>query len=111
MNFLDLEIYILGLLIVNSLLLLWFFSPLKTTLGKILFKKYLLPDEFDDLVSLKSPFLGQLFSCFICCSFWLSLIIGLIATLIFNFLWVYPFVTFFTYPGICFVFYKIYTKQ
>jgi hypothetical protein len=105
-------VYIMGLLVVNSMLLLWFYSPLKTSLGKIIFKQILLPHEFDDRVYLKNNFLGELFSCYICCSFWLSLTIGIISKLLFsNLFLLYPLLTFLTYPAICFIFYKIYSKQ
>lgn len=105
------SIYILGLLAVNSLLLLWFFSPFKVTLGKIIFKKTLMPHEFDDRVYLINNFIGELISCFICCSFWSSLAIGILARLIYTELpWFYPLLTFFTYPSICYIFNKIYSK-
>ena len=97
--------YILGLLFVLSLLILWFFSPLKTSLGKILFKKVLMPHEFDDYISLKSQNLGILISCWVCCSFWLSLLIGIIFMFVSNLPWYYPLVTYLSYPGICYLYY------
>ena len=104
-------VYIIGLLTVNSLLILWFFSPLKTSLGKIIFKKIMLPDEFDDRVYLKNHFIGELISCFICCSFWSSLLVGGLSLFVFtNLHLLYPLLTFFTYPPFCFLLYKIYSK-
>jgi len=98
--------YLIGLLTVNSVLLLWFFSPLKITLGKILFKKDLMPDQFDDIIFIKSKILGKLISCFICLSFWLSLVVGLVFTVLFSLpLW-WPFLIFFTYPSICYLYYS-----
>lgn len=99
--------YILGLLIVLSLLVLWFFSPLKTSLSKIFFNKFLMPHEFDDYVSLKNQNLGTLISCWVCCSFWLSLLIGILFTFISNLPWYYPLITYFSYPGICYFYYTI----
>lgn len=99
--------YILGLLVVNSLLLLWFFSPLKITLGEIFFKKTLMPDQFDDLLFIKNKILGKLLSCHICLSFWLSLFVGAVFAVLFVLPWFWPLMTFFTYPGICYLYLKI----
>ena len=96
--------YILGCLAVCSILLLWFVSPFKTTLGEIIFKKNLTPLQFDDVLFLKSPFLGKLVSCWICCSFWTSLIVGFILVLAFNTPLYTPLVTFFTYPALAYIF-------
>ena len=93
--------YIFGLLSTSSLLLLWFFSPLKITLGRIFFDKELLSeDEFDDRLSLVSKKLGIMSGCWTCCSFWFSLIVGLLSIFIFNLKWWYPLVTFLTYPSL-----------
>jgi len=99
--------YLLGLSAVCSLLLLWFVSPLKITLGKVLFKKDLLPEQFDDLLFLKSKFLGKLLSCWICMSFWLSLAIGIILTLWLQTNWYMPVITFLTYPSMAYAFKKL----
>lgn len=101
------EIYLLGVLNVASFLLLWFFSPLKNTLGKLFFKKDLTTVEFDDILFIKYSFLGKLLTCWICSSFWLSLIIGIIYTLILNLTLLWPLITFTTYPAICYIFYTI----
>jgi hypothetical protein len=98
--------YIFGLLTVNSLLLLWFFSPLKTTIGEIFFKKILMPDEFDDVIFNYNKIIGKLISCWICLSFWLSLVIGIILGIITNVGWHWGVVCFFSYPSVCYVFYK-----
>jgi hypothetical protein len=103
---LDLYLFIIGLLTVNSILLLWFFSPLKTSIGKIIFKKTLMPYEFDDLISLKNKWIGELISCWICCSFWCSLAVGIFFVYIFGAVWWYPILTFFCYPCLCYLFYK-----
>jgi hypothetical protein len=98
--------FILGLLNVNSLLLLWFFSPIKNTLGKIFFKRDLMPDQFDDFIFVKNKVLGELISCWICCSFWLSIIIGVAYTVILQLPIFWPLITFLSYPGLSYIFYS-----
>lgn len=102
--------YILGLLTVLSLLTLWFFSPLKTTLSEIFLGKILMPYEFDDYLFAKNKYIGKLLSCWICMSFWLSLIVGFVYSIIFNLTILWGMFCFFTYPSICYLFY-IYSKQ
>ena len=96
--------FILGLLTVNSLLLLWFFSPIKTTISEIFLKKMLMPLEFDDYVFTKNKVLGKLVSCWICCSFWLSLAVGIFFTIAFNLPVYWPLITYFCYPCLCYLF-------
>lgn len=98
--------YILGLLVVNSLLLLWFFSPLKTTISEIFLKKTLMPFEFDDWLYLRNKFFGELLSCWVCCSFWLSLMVGGFFVIFFGYFWYYPILTFLTYPSLCYLYKK-----
>lgn len=102
-----LEIYILGLLTVTSILVLWFFSPLKVTLGEIIFKKILMPDEFDDLVYSKNRILGKLLTCWICMSFWISLIVGSLLSLILQLPLYWGIICFLTYPCICYLYYSL----
>jgi len=102
--------YILGLFSVCSLLLLWFVSPLKTTLGNILFRKNLTLEQFDDVLYIKSPFLGKLTSCWICSSFWLSLIVGAVMVGTLQASIITPLITFLTYPGLAYIF-KIIIKH
>lgn len=102
--------YILGLLSVCSLLMLWFVSPLKSTLGQIIFKKNLTPDQFDDWLYIKHPFIGKLLSCWICCSFWLSLFVGVIIWGVFNSSILTPLLTFLTYPALAYL-YKVLIKH
>jgi hypothetical protein len=99
--------YILGLLTVFSLLVLWFFSPLKTTLSEIFLGKMLMPHEFDDWLFIKNKWLGELLSCWICCSFWCSLFVGFVITITTGQIWYFPLITFFTYPGLCYIFKSI----
>lgn len=99
--------YFLGLTFVLSVLILWFFSPLKTTLSEIFLGKTLMPQEFDDMLYIKNKWLGELLSCWVCCSFWSSLVTGIIFTIISDKPWFYPLVTFFSYPGICYLYYSL----
>lgn len=97
--------YIVGCLAVCSTLLLWFASPLKITLAKLFFRKdILLPGEFDDILFLKNKIIGKLTACWICLSFWLSLFVGIILTLLFSCTWYMPLITFFTYPCLAYIF-------
>lgn len=97
--------YILGSLVVCSSLLLWFVSPLKITLAKVIFKKDIITlDQFDDMLFLRNKILGKLTACWICLSFWLSLLVGIVIVLGFNGEWYMPVVTFFTYPSIAYIF-------
>jgi len=100
-------LFLLGLLNVNSLLTLWFFSPIKNTIGKIFFKKDLSPMQFDDYLFVKNKILGELTSCWICCSFWLSLLVGAAYTFIFSLSPLWPLLTFLSYPCISYLFYII----
>ena len=101
-------VFFIGLLIVNSLLLLWFFSPIKTTLSEIFLGKSLLPMEFDDYIYSKNKILAKLNTCWICCSFWFSFIIGSVIMIVFNLSILWPMVCFFCYPSLSYIFYKIF---
>jgi len=97
--------YIAGLCINSTALLIWFYSPLKTTLGQILFSKNIYSnDQFETALLLKSPLLGKLLGCYICCSFWSSLGIGLALWHIFSLPWFFPLLTWFTYPGLLYIY-------
>lgn len=102
--------YVFGLLFVNSLLILWFYSPLPSSISKIFFKKnnvYTL-DDFLDFVAVKNQTLSTLLSCWVCMSFWLSLMCGLILYLVLNVEFLFPLITFFTYPAILFLIKQLY---
>jgi len=104
------DVYILGLLSLWSLMVLWFLSPLKITLGKLFFKKsFNTLSDFDDYLYIKNRFLGKLLSCWICTSFWTSLIIGIVISCIYTTPLTIPLITFLTYPGITYLF-KIVVK-
>lgn len=100
------NLLIVGFFIVLSLLVLWFFSPLKLTLGKFFFNKEILSQiEFDDMLFLKNKILSKVLSCWICLSFWLSLLVGIVLVFCFSLPYYFPILTFLTYPGICYFFY------
>lgn len=102
--------FLAGAFAVCSVLLLWFGSPLKITLGSLFFKKtFIVNAEFDDYLFIKNRFLGKLLSCWICLSFWLSFGVGIIFVLGFNAPIVTPVLTFFVYPSLCYLF-KMTTK-
>lgn len=102
--------YFSGLLTVNSLLILWFYSPLSSSIAKYILKKDNISnlDDFLDFIYIKNEILGKLLSCWICMSFWLSLIIGIILTFCFNLSWFFPIMTFFTYPSVLFSIKQLY---
>lgn len=101
---------ILSFLISNSLLILWFFSPLSNSIGKIFFKRediYVL-DNLIDLISLKSSFLATLLSCWICMSFWISLIVGIFLMVILGLPYYFPILCFFTNPPFLYLIKQLY---
>lgn len=103
--------YIAGLGIAATFLLIWFYSPLKITLGQILFdKNFYSTDQFETALLLKNKILGKLSSCFICSSFWLSLLIGSSLFVIFGLEWYFPLLTWFTYPGVLYLYKLILDK-
>jgi hypothetical protein len=98
----------LNTLITFSISILWFFSPLKITLGKILFKQhYTDPLEFEDKLVTINPTLGQIAGCWTCFTFWTSLLIGVVLTFLFSYPIFYPVIAFFTSPGICYIGYSL----
>lgn len=98
----------LGFFSVFSILILWFLSPLKITLGRIIFKKdYKTVSDFDDKLFTVNPILGKLSGCWICVSFWTSLAVGIVFMYGFSLPIYFPVLTFFIYPGIC---YFLFTK-
>lgn len=58
-------------LIVETLLVIWFKSPIQDDL------KFFTKIPLQDYLALRCPFLAKLSSCHICLSFWFSLFIGL----------------------------------
>jgi hypothetical protein len=104
------EPYVIGLLITNSILILWFYSPLTSSISHYFFhkKEIYTFNSFIDFLVIKNAFLGKLLSCWICLSFWLSFIVGMLFTIIFNLPIWYPLLTYFTYPAILFLIKQLY---
>jgi len=102
--------YLAGLFSVNSLLILWFYSPLSSSIAKYFFKKDNVSnlDDFLDFIYIKNEILGKLLSCWICMSFWISLIVGIILVICFNLPLYFPILTFFTYPALLFTIKQLY---
>jgi len=98
-------IYFIGLLFSFTACLIWFYSPLKISLGQILFDKDIYTvDQFETRLLIRNALLGKLLSCYICFSFWISLFIGIVAaTLHLAPLW-FPVVTAGTYPSLCYLY-------
>jgi len=104
--------FFLGLLVTNTLLLIWFYSPLRITLSHLFISKDINSyDEFETFMLFKFPIIGKLLSCFICCSFWTSFIVGCIfAILLSNVPVFFPVITALTYPGLCYM-YKTFIEK
>ena len=66
----------------SGVVVLWFFSPFKCTLAKMLFKveECYDPSNFDDLLGLKFKKLGFLSGCHFCVFFWCSCTFSLFVT-------------------------------
>lgn len=104
-------IYVSGLLITITLLLIWFYSPLKSTIGGLLSSDIYLNEHFDTYLLIKNKWLGKLASCYICCSFWLSLIVGAITSILFGLSFFYSMFTAFTYPGLAYLYKSFIDKK
>jgi len=103
--------YIQGLFITWTIVLIWFYSPLKVTLGQLLIDKNLYSnDQVETAILLKNAWLGKLLSCYICFSFWTSLIVSLNLYLLFNLPKHFIFLTWFSYPSLCYLYKKIIDK-
>jgi len=99
--------YAQGLLTTLTVLLIWFYSPLKVTLGQLFIDKHLYSiDQVDTALLMKNKWLGKLLGCYICCSFWTSLIIGIIFLKANDLPFTFPTLTAFTYPCIAYL-YKV----
>lgn len=105
--------YILGYLITQTILLIWFYSPFRISLGKLIFDKGMYTtDQFETYVLILSPFLGKLLSCYICFSFWTSTIIGCVGSyFFFDMAIVIPVITALTYPTICYLYKTLIDKS
>lgn len=101
--------FILGYLIVQTILVIWFYSPLRITIGQLFFdKKIYTTDQFETYVLTINLNLGKLLSCYVCFSFWTSLITGCIgAIFVYNMQFIVPVITCLTYPAICYLYKSI----
>lgn len=66
----------------QAITIVWFYSPLKSSIMNFLLKKeeYYSSEDFDNFLIFKNKYLGKLFSCVFCFSFWISLIVTLAIT-------------------------------
>jgi len=104
--------YIQGLFVTWTVLLIWFYSPIKVTLGQLFIDKNLYSnDQVETALMLKNIWLGKLLSCYICFSFWTSLIVGSVFYKIFDLPGYFPFLTWFTYPSLCYLYKSIIDKR
>jgi len=103
--------FLLGYFVTQTLLLIWFYSPLKITLGQIFIDKNLYSvDQVETAVMIKNKWIGELISCYICCSFWASLLVGVIFKKLFSLPLFFVLIAWFTYPSICYL-YKLLIKK
>lgn len=101
-----------GLIANCTALLIWFYSPLKVTIGQLFIDKNLYSiDQVDTAVLILNKWIGKLISCYICMSFWLSLIIGLIYVFFVGAPWWFPLLTASSYPSLCYAYKKFIDKN
>lgn len=105
--------YLFGYLVVQTILVIWFYSPLRITIGQLFFDKNMYTtDHFETYILSISLFLGKLLSCYICFSFWVSVIIGCVGSLLlYDMKVIVPFITALTYPSICYFYKSIIDKS
>lgn len=98
-------LFVLGYLITQTLLLIWFYSPLKITLGQLFIDKNLYSvDQVETAIMIRNKWIGELISCYICCSFWSSLIVGLILKSVFSLPSFFVALAWFSYPSVCYLY-------
>lgn len=99
--------WVFGLMVTLSLVQLWFYSPLKMTLGELFFKEKMVSElEFDDRLAIINEKVALLSTCYTCFSFWTSLLVGIIFFISFSLPLIWPIATFLTYPPLVWA-YKI----
>jgi len=104
--------YIQGLLVTLTTLLIWFYSPLKVTLGQLFIHKDLYTDDqVETAIMIKNKWLGKLLSCYICFSFWTSLIVGILFKFLFTLPLIFVFIAWFTYPSLCYLYKSIIDRK
>jgi hypothetical protein len=103
--------YLAGLFTLLTCLIIWFYSPFKSSFGYIFIDKSInTNDQFETALLIKAPFLGKLLGCYICTSFWGSLIIGILFWIVFNLPDYFPLLAWFTYPSIAYLYKRIIEK-
>jgi len=60
---------------------------------------------------IKNKWLGKLISCYICCSFWTSLAVGIGLKVLLDLPMLFPLLTWFTYPSLSYLYKKIIDKK
>ena len=103
--------YLFGLGTVITILVIWFFSPFKTSIGQIFNQEFVTQDEFDIWLLTKNTKLGILAGCWICFSFWTSVAVSTLLTLINDLPCTFVPVATFTYPAIAYLYKSIVTKK
>lgn len=104
--------YLKGLLTTWTVLLIWFYSPLKVTLGQLFINKNLYTDDqVETAIMIKNKWLGKLLSCYICFSFWTSLVVGGFIKLYNHLDWSFVFLAWFTYPSLCYLYKALIDKK
>jgi hypothetical protein len=95
-------------LIVQTICVIWFYSPFRISIGQLLFDRQIDDyDKFELYVMMKSPLIGKLLSCYICFSFWTSLIVGGISVFTVGTPYWYPFFCGLTLPSLCYLYKSI----
>jgi hypothetical protein len=77
--------YVLGAAITSSLLVIWFSTTLAVHICKTLRitdSEIFTWDEWADDLLIKHPFFGELFSCPLCLSFWIAIVVATVITYI-----------------------------
>ena len=99
--------YFISFLIVQTILLIWFESPMKLSLGKFMFNKTFFDGkEFDIHIMFLNSTLGKLISCEICLSVWISLIVSIISGVFTSTPILFPIICTGTFPILSYVFRK-----
>lgn len=104
--------FIIGWLVVQTICVIWFYSPFRLSISPILFNTVIYSfDEFETLILLKYPVLGKLLSCYICFSFWASFIVGSFGSFLIGVSLWFGVLAAFTYPAICYLYKSIVDKK
>jgi hypothetical protein len=98
------QTYLTGLLVTLTILLIWFYSPLKSTIGGFLSPEIYLNEQFDTYLLVRNKWIGKLASCYICFSFWTSMLVGLITAIMYNYSFLYGLLTALTYPSVAYLY-------